>query len=255
MKSHLVQLRKSFAGKAVNFEFGPDDPQYKILKEFQNDQLAQLYDMAPPGQEHHGPASRGQPSETYSHSYRVANDVYMFAAYIGLSEQIARNLRWCVLLHDIGKMDVPTEIFHKPGRLTPEEFIEIKRHTQYGADRIRKSGISHPIIELATEIALYHHERPDGHGYYGLSDKKVPSRIRLVQLCDIYDALSAPRMYRRADEELSIYNAMKNILDPHGWKFKEVDQMFARPFCLLKLNLLEADLSKEDHKMLEEYLI
>lgn len=250
MDRHLTRLRKSFSRKGSDFILSPDDPQYKILKEFQNDQLRQLFDMTPPGQ-----PKRNEPSETYLHSYRVANDVYVFAIYIGLPEQLANNLRWAVLLHDIGKLDVPTEIFHKPGRLTPEEFVEIKKHTDYGAARIKNSGINHPIMDLAADVAMNHHERYDGLGYHGLKGDAVTAKIRLVQLCDIYDALSAPRLYRKPEEEISPYDAMKHILDPQGWKHKEIDMMFARPYCLLKLNLMEGDLTKEHHRMLEDYLL
>lgn len=250
MNHHLVSLRNSFHSKALDFELNPDSPDYKALREFKNEQLRLLHDMEIPGQ-----VDKSKPSDTYLHSYRVANDVFLFASYIGLSQNVASNLRWAVLLHDIGKLDVPTEILNKPGRLTPEEFDEIKKHTAYGAKRIKASGINHPLIHLSAELAMYHHECLDGKGYYGLTDSKIPSRLRLIQLCDIYDAVSAPRNYRTEKEQLSLYDTMKNMLDPNGFLHGAIDMMFARPFCLLKLNMLEGDLSLEHHKMLEEYLL
>lgn len=250
MDRHLVRLRKSFSLKASDFDLGPDDPQYKILKEFHNDQMAQLFDM--PSLH---PRDKGMPSDTYLHANRVANDVFLFASFIGLPDNVCKNFRWAVQLHDIGKLDVPVEILDKPGRLTDEEFAEMKRHTKYGVDRIKDSGIKHPILDLAAEIAHDHHERIDGKGYYGLKGKEVASRVRLVQLCDIYDAVSAPRTYRTEKEQLTPYTTMKNILDPHGFLHHGIDMAFARPFCLLKLNLMDGDLTRDEHLELSDYLL
>jgi len=247
---HLTRLRQAFNLKPLDFIFGPDDPHYAALTAFRDQQLQLLHNK--PSLEKR-PA--GAPSDTYLHSLRVAEDVYNFAMYIGLPEHAADNLRWAVSLHDIGKLDVPVEILNKPGKLTDEEFKEMQRHTEYGANRIQNSNIDHPIIKLAVDIAKYHHERADGRGYYGMAGQDIPNRVRLVQLCDIYDAVSAPRAYRTNQEQLTPYETMKNLLDPHGFLYDAVDQRFAIPFCLLKVNLLEGDLSKEHHKMLEHYLL
>lgn len=247
---HLSRLRKAFNPKPVDFYFGPDDPHFKEIQTFHDEQMAllrekpSLYNRAP-----------GIPSKTYMHSLRVAEDVRTFALFLGLSRQVADNLFWAVQLHDIGKLDVPVEILNKPDKLTPEEFAEMKRHTEYGAKRIKSLDVKHPILKLAGDIAKYHHERSDGKGYYGLSGKDIPYRVRLVQLCDIYDAVSAPRSYRMEKDQLSPYDTMRNMLDPHGFLYTSVDQRFAIPFCLLKMNMMEADLTKEHHKMLEHYVL
>ena len=250
MEHHLSRLRKAFNPKPLNFEFGPNDPQFKEIQAFHDRQMTLLREK--PSLK---PRPPGVPSKTYMHSVRVAEDVRTFALYIGLSKRIADNLFWAVQLHDIGKLDVPPEILNKPDKLTPEELKEMQRHTEYGAKRIASLGLAHPILKLAEDIAKYHHERHDGTGYYGLKGKDIPYRVRLVQLCDIYDAVSAPRSYRSEKEQLSPYDTMKNILDPHGFLYHDVDQRFAIPFCLLKTNMLEGDLSKEHHKMLEHYLL
>lgn len=250
MDQHLSRLRKAFTLKPLDFVFGPDDPHYQEIQDFRDQQLKLLHDKPSTH-----PRTAGVPSDTYLHSMRVAQDVYDFALLIGLPENVAENLRWAVSLHDIGKLDVPIEILDKPGKLTETEFAEMQRHTDYGAKRIKSLAIKHPLLKLAGEIAKYHHEREDGKGYYGLKGKSIPNRVRIVQLCDIYDAVSAPRTYRTHEEQLSPYDTMKNILDPHGFLYGAVDQRFAIPFCLLKVNLLEGDLSKEYHKMLEHYLL
>lgn len=246
----LKRLRDTFNFDTLNFYFGPDDPHYRALWEFRDDQMDQLHHMK---SLHERPF--GSPSETYAHSLRVAEDAYTFAQFIGMPAQVAKNIRWAVGLHDIGKLDVDVSILDKPGRLDEAELAEMKNHTKYGAARIKALGIDHPMINLANDIALYHHERHDGKGYYGLAGEQIPSRVRLVQLCDIYDAVSAPRHYRTATEQLTPYETMKQMLDHDGFLYGAVDQRFAKPFCLLKVNLLEADLSKEHHQMLEQYLL
>jgi len=246
----LSRLRKAFDPKPVDFYFGPDDPSFKTLQGFHDEQMALLREK--PSLK---PRAPGIPSKTYSHSMRVAEDMRSFALYIGLSKQVADNLYWAVQLHDIGKLDVPAEILNKPGKLTPEEFEEMKRHTDYGFKRISALNMDHPMITLAADIAKYHHERHDGAGYYHLKGKDIPPSIRMVQICDIYDAVSAPRSYRTEKEQLSPYETMKNLLDPGGFLYQSVDQRYARPFCLLKTNILEANLTAEHHKMLEHYLL
>lgn len=246
----LKRLRETFSFAASNFYFGLDDPHYAKLQEFHDKQMDLLYQMP---SLHDRPF--GSPSETYSHSIRVAEDAFAFALYIGLPMQMAKNIRWAVMLHDLGKLDIPIEILDKPGRLTETEFKEMMLHTKHGSNRIKACGIDHPIITLASDIAMYHHERHDGRGYYGLAGDDIPSRVRLVQMCDIYDAVSAPRPYRTDKDQLTPYETMKNMLDPEGFLYGAVDQRFTKPFCLLKVNTLEGDLSKDHHRMLTKYLL
>lgn len=246
----LKRLRETFSYAALDFYFGPEDPDFCILQHFHDEQMDLLHEMP----SLHG-RPIGSPSETYSHSMRVAEDAFTFALYIGLPMQIAKNIRWAVRLHDIGKLDIPIEILDKRGRLTDAEFEEMKKHTRYGAERIKSLRLDHKMVSLAHDIALYHHERHDGMGYYGLKGNEIPSRVQLVQLCDIYDAVSAPRPYRTEKEQLTPYETMKNLLDRNGFLHGAVDQRFAKQFCLLKVNLLEGDLSKEHHQILEQYLL
>ena len=208
----LKRLRETFSYAALDFYFGPEDPDFCILQHFHDEQMDLLHEMP----SLHG-RPIGSPSETYSHSMRVAEDAFTFALYIGLPMQIAKNIRWAVRLHDIGKLDIPIEILDKRGRLTDAEFEEMKKHTRYGAERIKSLRLDHKMVSLAHDIALYHHERHDGMGYYGLKGNEIPSRVRLLQLCDIYDAVSAPRPYRTEKEQLTPYETMKNLLDRNGF--------------------------------------
>jgi len=105
-------------------------------------------------------------------------------------------------LHDVGKVGVPDAILLKPGKLTPEEFEVMKRHTALGRDALQKGidilGTS-SFLRLAQEIAYTHHEKWDGSGYpEGLSGKDIPLSGRLMALADVYDALISARIYKPA---------------------------------------------------------
>lgn len=108
-------------------------------------------------------------------------------------------------LHDIGKVGVPDAILLKPGKLTPSEFEEMKKHTVYGAEALAKaelvSGIDDDtsFLRMAREIALTHHEKWDGTGYpNGLRGEEIPLSGRLMALADVYDALISERVYKKA---------------------------------------------------------
>lgn len=115
-------------------------------------------------------------------------------------------------LHDIGKVGVPDRILLKPGRLTPDEFEEMKRHTVYGRDAIiaAEKTLEAPesFLCAARDIAYSHHEKWDGSGYpQGLAGEAIPLSARLMAIADVYDALITKRIYKEAiphDEAVSI---------------------------------------------------
>ncbi|MBQ7679999.1 MAG: HD-GYP domain-containing protein [Butyrivibrio sp.] len=129
---------------------------------------------------------------TNGHSGRVAEYAREIARRMGKSEQEQEEIYDLGLLHDIGKIGISEEIINKKGRLTDEEFAEIKRHTVIGWD----------ILKTITEIpwlskgARWHHERYDGRGYPdGLSGTEIPEEARIICLADSYDAMTSKRSY------------------------------------------------------------
>lgn len=104
-------------------------------------------------------------------------------------------------LHDAGKISVSEEILNKPGRLTPEEFEIMKKHTLNGAEMLNscKQFREEPIVKTAYNICRWHHERYDGNGYPdGLVGDKIPIEAQVVALADVYDALTSVRCYKKA---------------------------------------------------------
>lgn len=105
-------------------------------------------------------------------------------------------------LHDIGKVGIRDSILRKPGRLTPEEFEEMKSHSTIGAATLEAALRKHPearFLQMAWEIALTHHEKYDGSGYpQGLKGDEIPLCGRIVALADVYDALTTKRVYKDA---------------------------------------------------------
>ena len=124
-------------------------------------------------------------------------------------------------LHDIGKVGVPDRILLKPGRLTPEEFEEMKRHTIYGRDTLdaaeKTLGTQENFLKTARDIAYYHHEKWDGTGYpEGISGDSIPSCARLMAIVDVYDALISRRPYK---EPMSHEKAYQIITEGAGTHF------------------------------------
>ena len=124
-------------------------------------------------------------------------------------------------LHDIGKVGVPDRILLKPGRLTPEEFEEMKRHTVYGRDALdaaaKTLGTDETFLDTAREIAYYHHEKWDGTGYpEGISGEAIPIAARMMAIVDVYDALISRRPYK---EPMSHQQAYSIITEGRGTHF------------------------------------
>jgi putative two-component system response regulator len=153
-------------------------------------------------------ASGFRDEETGEHIRRMGEYAAILARAIGWSLNAVDEMRLAATMHDVGKMGVADAILHKPGKLTPEEFERMKEHTRIGARILEGSRI--PLMRLARDIALYHHEKWTGGGYpEGLAGEAIPLPARIVAVCDVYDALVNDRVYRKAlpeEQALAIIN-------------------------------------------------
>lgn len=155
------------------------------------------------------------------HSQRVSEICQTLGRIIGLSETEVSKLKTAGLLHDIGKIAIEESILNKSGKLSDQEFEEIKRHPEIGYRIISSSS---EMLELADFI-LAHHERWDGLGYpKGLKGEDIPKVARIIALSEAYDAMTSERSYRRA---LSEEEAIAEIKDKAGTQF---DPDIARVF-------------------------
>ena len=127
------------------------------------------------------------------HSLNVAILLANFANYLGMSEDEVQDLSYAGFLHDLGKIKIPDEILHKPGRLTDSEMEVMKGHVKHGVDYLKSTEIAPPLIQAISE----HHERLDGLGYpAGTKGDDISQAGRMLAIADMYDALTADRVYK-----------------------------------------------------------
>jgi putative nucleotidyltransferase with HDIG domain len=132
---------------------------------------------------------------TEEHTRRVALLTVEIGEELGLSPERLRVLAAGGLLHDMGKLAVPDEILSKPGALTPEEYAVVKEHPENGRRLVAELGFGADVQRLVLD----HHERIDGSGYpRGIEDGTLDLETRILGVCDVYDALVSPRVYRNA---------------------------------------------------------
>jgi putative nucleotidyltransferase with HDIG domain len=132
---------------------------------------------------------------TEEHTRRVALRAVQVGEELGLSPGRVRALATGGLVHDIGKLSVPDAILKKPGPLTDDEFGVVKRHAEWGDRMLRDLGFREEVRQLVRS----HHERLDGSGYpYGIAGPAMPLDVRILAVCDVYDALISQRVYREA---------------------------------------------------------
>jgi putative two-component system response regulator len=133
--------------------------------------------------------------ETAAHIQRISHYCGVLARAMGMDEEEVKLLIQASPMHDIGKIGVPDQILLKQGKLTPEEFDKMKEHTLIGYKIL--NGSDSPLLKLASEIALSHHEKYDGSGYpYGLTGADIPLSGRIVAVVDVFDALTSRRPYK-----------------------------------------------------------
>lgn len=163
-----------------------------------------------------GEAVEARSKETGAHVHRVAILCEMLAQKLGLDERFVEAIRLAAPLHDLGKIGIPEQILHKPGKLEGEDWEVMKSHAKLGADILDKS--SEHISKLAASLAHYHHENWDGTGYPdGLKGEEIPIEARIMAVADVFDALGSKRCYKEPwpEDEIKAF-----LLEQSGKKFE-----------------------------------
>jgi putative two-component system response regulator len=142
-------------------------------------------------------AAEYRDDDTGQHVQRVSNNSALIAQALGWNQEKVELIKKASPLHDVGKIGIPDDILLKPAKLTADEWGIMKSHTVIGAKIL--SGSRFPLLQMAEEIALTHHEKWDGNGYCpGLAGEDIPKSGRIVAVADVFDALTHERPYKRA---------------------------------------------------------
>lgn len=160
-------------------------------------------------------AAEYRDDDTGQHTRRVGRSSARIARELGLPAREVAGIRMAAPLHDVGKIGVPDSILLSTDRLSDSDFEVMKTHCAIGADLLSSDDV--PLLNLAAEIALSHHERWDGAGYpNGWSGEDIPMSGRIVAVADTFDALTHTRPYKRA---WSVEAAMDEIARLSGQAF------------------------------------
>jgi putative two-component system response regulator len=190
------------------------------IKEISRSQMATIFALAK--------LAESRDSDTGQHLERVqvlsrilACELRSIPMYAGIiTDHYLETLYQAAPLHDIGKVGIPDAILLKPGKLSPAEFDEMKRHTGFGAETLKSVQSEYPgnsFIEMGIDIAQSHHEKFDGSGYpFGLKGEAIPLSASIVALADVYDAMRSKRPYKSA---LSHVEATDFIIQSGGKHF------------------------------------
>jgi hypothetical protein len=178
---------------------------------------------------------------TRGHSERVSAASVMIAREIGMREDRVVSLRYAGMLHDVGKLGVPTRVLQKSGGLNDDEFAAIQRHPMQGLQIVREID----FLEEANAGIMHHHERLDGNGYpMGLRGDQIPEFARVISVADAFDSMTTTRSYRGArtlEDAIAelrrcsgtqfdgrLVEALVRALDQHGWDPEEI-ALFTAP--------------------------
>jgi HD-GYP domain-containing protein (c-di-GMP phosphodiesterase class II) len=234
----ILQLISSLAASAIE--------NAQLYESLSKSQLETIYRLAVT-------AEYRDQHDTAIHLRHISEYSALIAQGLGLPEREVENIRYASPLHDIGKVGIADAILLKPGKLTPEEFEEMKKHTLYGAKILCNAESA--LLQIACKVAASHHEKFDGTGYPArLKGEQIPIYARVVSVADVFDALCMPRVYKpKWDPE----KAREYILEERGKAFDPaIVEAFEKVYVdILKMHALGdgkttiiPGISKEIHK-------
>jgi putative nucleotidyltransferase with HDIG domain len=143
---------------------------------------------------------------TYRHCIGVAMISFLIGKWLGKKDEELNELAIAGLLHDIGKIKIPDSILNKAGRLSADEYSEMKLHTHFGYEMIRELP---GMTEEQALVALQHHEREDGSGYpFGISGNKITCFSKIVAVADVFHTMISERVYKKA---VPLYRVLEEI--------------------------------------------
>jgi len=156
---------------------------------------------------------KNQDEYTSQHSLNVCILSILFAKHLGYSLEELNHIGLCGLLHDMGKMQVPSEVLNKPGRLTADEEKVMQSHTTLGRNIIMSAR---DVFPGAVDVAYTHHEQLDGGGYpRGLSGESISIYARIVCIVDAYDAITSDRVYKKGRLHLQAISVLTQARNKH----------------------------------------
>jgi putative nucleotidyltransferase with HDIG domain len=165
----------------------------------------------------------------FNHSKHVSNMCYLVGRELNLDKEDLKDLRLAALYHDIGKSKIPKEIINKPGPLTQEEWVTMRKHTILGYEILKNMS----EFSRIADYAKYHHERIDGTGYpEGLKADEIPLISRIITVVDAYEAMTSDRPYRSA---LTKNEAIQELILHSGTQFdKNIVKVFINKVLINK---------------------
>ena len=143
---------------------------------------------------------------TEAHSVRVSILSIEIARELSLSEAEIEDIRVAALLHDVGKLDVSIDVIRKAGKLDDEEWEQLKKHPEHGANIVEQMG---SMLSNTVPIILFHHEQYNGNGYYGREGEQIPLGARIIAVADAFDAMTTDRPYQKARQTWEALEVIK----------------------------------------------
>lgn len=224
VKSPIVLARINTHLRLANQQKAVEAEVIKKTQQLQKVQEAAIFML--------GEAGHYNDTDTGVHIWRMAAYSSTLASAALWSVEQAALLKLAAPMHDTGKIGIPDEILKAPRKLTTEEFDLIKTHSEIGSKILSKSDT--PLFNLAAEVALYHHEKWDGSGYpCQLAGEDIPEAARIVAICDVFDALTMKRPYKRS---WTIEEALTFIEQGSGTHF---DPRLVKIFLTIKSEIIE----------------